>query len=33
TIGAKANDPEISRAVVEIKVGVDRLREHTQNIE
>jgi uncharacterized protein (TIGR00255 family) len=33
TIGAKANDPEISRAVVEIKVGVDRLREQTQNIE
>jgi len=33
TIGAKANDPEISREVVEIKVGVDRLREHTQNIE
>ncbi|HUU89620.1 MAG TPA: YicC/YloC family endoribonuclease, partial [Phycisphaerae bacterium] len=33
TIGAKANDPETSREVVEIKVGVDRLREHTQNIE
>jgi len=33
TIGAKANDPEVSREVVEIKVGVDRLREHTQNIE
>jgi len=33
TIGSKANDPDISRDVVEIKVGVDRLREHTQNIE
>jgi len=33
TIGAKANDPTISRDVVEAKVGVDRLREHSQNIE
>ncbi len=33
TIGSKANDPEISREVVEIKVAVDRLREHTRNIE
>jgi len=33
TIGAKANDAQISRDVVEIKVGVDRLREHSQNIE
>ena len=33
TIGSKANDPEVSREVVEIKVGVDRLREHTRNIE
>ncbi len=33
TIGSKASDPEISREVVEIKVGVDRLREHALNIE
>lgn len=33
TIGSKANDPEISREVVDIKVAVDRLREHTRNIE
>lgn len=33
TIGSKANDPEISRQVVEIKVGIDRLREQSQNIE
>ena len=33
TIGSKANDPEVSREVVEIKVAVDRLREHTRNIE
>jgi len=33
TIGSKANDPEISREVVEIKVGVDRLREQAQNVE
>jgi len=33
TIGSKANDAEISREVVEIKVGVDRLREQSQNVE
>jgi len=33
TIGSKANDPDISREVVEIKVGVDRLREQAQNVE
>ncbi|MBE3069816.1 MAG: YicC family protein [Planctomycetes bacterium] len=33
TIGSKANDSEISREVVEIKVGVDRLREQSQNVE
>jgi len=33
TIGSKASDAEISREVVEIKVGVDRLREQSQNIE
>ncbi|HUU09951.1 MAG TPA: YicC/YloC family endoribonuclease [Phycisphaerae bacterium] len=33
TIGSKANDPEISRQVVEIKVGIDRLREQSLNIE
>lgn len=33
TIGSKANDAEISRQVVEIKVGVDRLREQSLNVE
>jgi uncharacterized protein (TIGR00255 family) len=33
TIGSKSNDSEISRQVVEIKVGVDRLREQAQNVE
>jgi uncharacterized protein (TIGR00255 family) len=33
TIGSKASDAEVSREVVEIKVGVDRLREQSQNIE
>jgi len=33
TLGSKSSDPQISREVVEIKVGVDRLREQTQNIE
>jgi uncharacterized protein (TIGR00255 family) len=33
TIGSKANDADISREVVEIKVAVDRLREQSQNIE
>jgi uncharacterized protein (TIGR00255 family) len=33
TIGSKANDAEISRQVVEIKVDVDRLREQSANVE
>jgi len=33
TIGSKSSDPLISRDVVEIKVGVDRLREQSQNVE
>jgi len=33
TIGSKSSDSEVSRHVVEIKVGVDRLREQSQNIE
>ncbi|MEA3367358.1 MAG: YicC/YloC family endoribonuclease [Planctomycetota bacterium] len=33
TIGSKANDPAVAREAVEIKVGVDRLREQAQNIE
>jgi uncharacterized protein (TIGR00255 family) len=33
TIGSKAADSEISRQVVDIKVGVDRLREQSQNVE
>jgi uncharacterized protein (TIGR00255 family) len=33
TIGSKANDAEISRQVVEVKVGVDRLREQSLNVE
>jgi len=33
TIGSKSADSEISRHVVSIKVGVDRLREQSQNVE
>jgi uncharacterized protein (TIGR00255 family) len=33
TIGSKSADSEISRQVVDIKVGVDRLREQSQNVE
>jgi len=33
TIGSKSSDSLISRDVVEIKVGVDRLREQSQNVE
>jgi uncharacterized protein (TIGR00255 family) len=33
TMGAKSNDSEISRLVVAVKVGVDRLREQSQNVE
>jgi len=33
TIASKANDADISRAVVEIKTAVDRIKEQTQNVE
>ena len=33
TLGSKSNDADLSREVVEIKVGVDRLREQSQNVE
>ncbi|HUW99767.1 MAG: YicC/YloC family endoribonuclease [Phycisphaerae bacterium] len=33
TIGSKSSDADIARQVVELKVGVDRLREQSQNIE
>lgn len=33
TIAAKANDVEISRAVVEMKTAIDRIKEQTQNVE
>ena len=33
TIGSKANDSEITRAVVEIKTAVDRIKEQVQNVE
>lgn len=33
TIGAKANDAEIARNVVEIKASIERIREMVQNIE
>lgn len=33
TIGAKANNAEISHHVVEIKVAIDRLKEQVQNVE
>ncbi len=33
TIGSKANDGENSRAVVEIKTAIERIREMSQNIE
>jgi len=33
TIGSKASDAQVSRLVVDIKVGVDRLREQSQNVE
>lgn len=33
TVAAKANDGEIARNVVEIKTGVDRIKEQVQNIE
>ena len=33
TIAAKANDSIIARDVVEIKTGVDRIKEQAQNVE
>ena len=33
TIGSKANDAEISLAVVEIKTALERVREQIQNVE
>jgi len=33
TLGAKANDPEISQAVVQIKEEIERLREQVENVE
>jgi len=33
TIGAKANDPEISRGVVQLKEEIERLREQVENVE
>ena len=33
TIGSKANDTEIARAVVDIKTAVDRIKEQVQNVE
>jgi uncharacterized protein (TIGR00255 family) len=33
TIAAKSSDTEISRAVVEIKTGIDRIKEQVQNVE
>ena len=33
TIASKANDPEIARAVVDIKTAVDRIKEQVQNAE
>lgn len=33
TIGSKSNDAEISRAVVEVKAAIDRIKEQVQNVE
>jgi uncharacterized protein (TIGR00255 family) len=33
TIGAKANDAQIARRVVEIKSAIERMREMIQNVE
>ena len=33
TIGSKANDPEISKYVIEIKAAIERIREMVQNLE
>lgn len=32
TIGSKANDAQIARAIVEIKAGIDRIKEQVQNV-
>ena len=32
TIGSKANDAEIGRAIVEIKTAIDRIKEQVQNV-
>ena len=33
TIASKSNDGQISRAVVEVKAAIDRIKEQVQNIE
>ena len=33
TIGSKGNDSQIAQAVVEIKTGIDRIKEQVQNVE
>lgn len=33
TIGSKSADPEITRLVIDIKAGIEKIREQTQNIE
>ena len=33
TIGSKANDPEISQHVVDVKAALERIREQIQNVE
>ncbi len=33
TIGSKSNDAEISRAIVEVKGSIDRIKEQAQNVE
>ena len=33
TIGSKANDVEISHAVIEMKLAVEKIRENVQNVE
>ncbi len=33
TMGSKANDAEIARAIVEIKTAIDRIKEQVQNVE
>ena len=33
TIGSKAGDSQIGRAVIEIKSAIDRLKEQVQNVE